>query len=321
MTAALPQYEKEHYEIIEKIYDGVGKQRFDGLDARIEVMLQAWDTATGERFHIPQMLDNYVRDMSTGNVDAAKRLYCLISPFLFFIGALREIARSSNRNAVTQCGMFCERVVRNILQELPSDKGGNMYLEMRDNSNFDGRAGRVKSELERRHYSSTEKLYNSLKNIYYVRNGCGPHDVPPPEPIQARICITESLPVYMDYLGALNTVGVTISQQDFDKCVNLFYALTEMKPSLIVGEETEQPDVETMIIELYRQGFFSQGRQLSDVVTKLRELRYNYPKPTIANALSRLSSGKNCVLSRRKTPQGYVYAEKIPPSEAFKSTF
>lgn len=287
----------------------------------------AWDTATGNRFHIAEMLNEHVSEISTGDVAAARRFYCLISPFLFFIAALREIARKSYRNTVTQCGMFCERIVRNILQELPSSVSGasNMYVEMTQDrehsSTFMDRAGRVKSELGKRHCDSGEALYNSLKNIYNVRNKQGPHDVPPPETIQARICVTESLPVYINYLTAMNAVGVAISQQDFDKFMYLFYALTEMKPSLVIGEETEQPRVDSTIIELYKQNFFSSEPLLSDILEKLREQRYHYPKTTVANALKKLSTGKNCVLSRRKTSQGYAYAEKIPPSEAFKSTF
>jgi hypothetical protein len=273
------------------------------------------------------MLDADVHEISTGDLAAAKRFYCLISPFLFFIAALREIARKSYRNTVTQCGMFCERIVRNILQELPSNVAGasNMYVEMTQDkkhpSTFDERAGRAKAELARLHCDSGETLYNSLKNIYNVRNKQGPHDVPPPETIQARICVTESLPVYINYLTAMSAVGVTINQQEFEKFMNLFYALTEMKPSLVIGEETEQPKVENTIIELYKQNFFSTERFLPDILAKLQELRYNHPKPTVANALTKLTSGKGCFLSRRKTSQGFAYAEKIPPGEAFKSTF
>jgi len=196
-----------------------------------------------------------------------------------------------------------------------------MTQDRKHPSTFEERAGRVKGVLEKRHCDCGEALYNSLKNIYNVRNKQGPHDVPPPENIQARICVTESLPVYINYLTAMNAVGVAISQQDFDKFMNLFYALTEMKPSLVIGEETEQPRVESTLIELYKQNFFSSEPLLSDVLAKLREQRYHYPKTTVANALKKLSAGKNCLLSRRKTSQGYAYAEKIPPSEAFKSTF
>ncbi len=313
--------------MIDEIYNSIGRRELGGLDDRIGNLLMAWDTATGNRFHIAEMLNDHVRGISTGDVAAAKRFYCLISPFLFFIAALREIARKSYRNTVTQCGMFCERIVRNILQELPSSVNGasNMYVEMmqdRDHpSTFEDRAGRAKSELAKRHCDSGETLYNSLKNIYNVRNKQGPHDVPPPETIQARICVTESLPVYINYLTAMSAVGVAINQQDFDKFMNLFYALTEMKPSLVIGEETEQPKVDSTIIELYKQNFFSTERLLPDILAKLRELRYNPPKTTVANTLTKLSSGKGCLLSRRKTSQGYAYAEKIPPNEAFKSTF
>ncbi len=229
------------------------------------------------------MLNADVREISAGDLAAAKRFYCLISPFLFFIAALREIARKSYRNTVTQCGMFCERIVRNILQELASSVAGasNMYVEMTQDRvhpwTFDDRAGRAKSELAKRHCDSGETLYNSLKNIYNVRNKQGPHDVPPPEIIQARICVTESLPVYINYLTAMNSVGVAIKQQDFDKFMNLFYALTEMKPSLVIGEETEQPKVENTIIELYRQNFFSSRTILARRAYKASGVKVSLP--------------------------------------------
>jgi hypothetical protein len=315
------QGEREHYSVIEDIYQAVvGKRDFVGLEDRLKQMLEAWDRMTGNRFGISSMIHEYITAVSYGEKDSARKLYCLISPFLYFIGALREVSRKSFRNTVTQCGMFCERIVRNILQELPTGNGVNMYEELKERD-FEQKAGRVKGELNHRGFESADSLYNSLKNIYFVRNRRGPHDVPPPEPIQARICLTESLPVYIDYVTALSSIGIAISEIDFTKFVDLFYALTEMKPSLVAGPEAEQPSVDALIEELFKQGFFSEERNLAAVMDKLQQMRYNYPKSTVANTLKRLCGERNGFLSRRTSADGYVYSEKVPPSEAFKMVF
>ena len=324
MSDRLGKDEKEHYSTIDQLYAAgyaEGTPDAKPLVLKIQQMLDHWDAATGRRFGISKMIDDHIRGLSSGDREAAKTLYCLISPLLFFVSALREIARKSYRNAVVQCGIFCERIARNLLQELPSSKASDAYSELRDDT-FEARVGRVRGKLSALDCDFAEPLFNHLKNIYFMRNKRGPHDVPPPEPIQARICITESLPAYIDYLLALNAVGVHIDKSDNEKFVNLFYALTEMKPSLVTGGDmSELPSIASMITELYRQEFFSEERKLQTVIERLQTMRYNYPKPTVANALSRQSSAKNGFLSRRRTSDGYVYAQKIPPSETFKSSF
>jgi hypothetical protein len=81
----------------------------------------------------------------------------------------------------------------------------------------------------------------------------------------------------------------------------------------------QQPAGAVVRDRLYRVGFFSEARDLRRVALKLSEEGYAFTDSVLANALRRLSIGKTAVLTRGKVDKKYVYRERLPPSEFFKT--
>lgn len=187
-------------------------------------------------------------------------------------------------------------------------------------STFENKNGKIKSELEMRKFGLAEDLFSILKRIYFVRNRTGPHDVPPPESIRARITITECLPAYIDYLDALSFLGLEFGE-GYNNFLTFFSSLTDTNISLIFQDEVTKI-TSTQIIRdfLYRDGFFEQERTLRDVQIELRNGRYNFSDSSISKCLGRFSKGKNAFLTKKGKRGSYRYIERIPPSQYFQKT-
>ena len=178
----------------------------------------------------------------------------------------------------------------------------------------------MKKELEEHGFNLADELFSLLKIIYFVRSKTGPHDVPPREPIQARISASQCLPVYIDYLKALIFLGNDLTQ-DYRMFLSFFSNLTETKIALTFGEEEVRiTPIEVVRDALYREGFFTNGRKFGEVTEEMQKRRYTFSKPLVAQTLEKLSKGKNATLTRRGKRGHYIYYERIPPDIYFKST-
>ena len=219
---------------------------------------------------------------------------------------------------MTWSGNYCERIVRNLLQEIDRQFSTQVYHEM-ENKKFNDRDGRLKKELEEHGFKLADELFSLLKIIYFVRSKTGPHDVPPPEPIQAKISASQCLPVYIDYVKALIFLGNDLSQ-DYEMFILFFSNLTKTKIALNFGEEVRITPIEFIRDVLYREGFFKDGKRFGEVMTEMQKRRYTFSKSLVAQALEKLSKGKEAVLTRRGKRGQYIYYERIPPDIYFKST-
>lgn len=310
--------EKEHYETLEGLWAfGVGK---DGnpreLAEKISSTVSDWDRLRGGGEQISTITAQYANQIQRGDRQAASQTYLYLSPVFFFIRALGRMARKDWRETVTACGIFCERIIRNLMQEIDRKYGTVLWDELKD-AKLNQQNGRLRSELESRGFEAAN-LYGSIYRIYSVRSTRGPHDVPPPEPIQAKISVTECLPVYVDYLTALAHVGVLLpNPADF---IEIFSDTTRVQPNLVFGEEISGaiPFKDFLTDVIYREGFFKDGSTSAQVLQELARRRRNYDDATVKNGLRDLSTGKDAILFRKKEKHIFRYFERVPPEEYFR---
>jgi hypothetical protein len=225
--------------------------------------------------------------------------------------------RRAWRNAMTSSGIFCERIVRNLLQEVDRRNTSKIWEELSKDPKFDNRNGRLRKELESKKIDQADTLCSLLKSIYFTRTHTGPHDVPPPEPIQADLSTRLCLPAYVKYLEALIGLGNNLSS-DFNSYVFFFYSLTQTNVALVFGKEEVRKAPREIIIEIYRQGFFKNGKTFGRVKTRVREAGYDFGDARLAQELERLSKGKKAMLTRRGKRGFFTYHERYPPEDSFK---
>jgi len=222
------------------------------------------------------------------------------------------------RNGASWSGIFCERIVKNLLREIDIRFSTNIYQKV-EKSGFENQNGKLRSELENRHFKLVNELCSLLEIIYALRDTRGPHDVPPPEPIRAQICASHCLPVYIDYLEALMFLGNNIIE-DYQKFISFFSNLTETKISLAFGEEEKRITINELLKNvLYREGFFREGRKHKEVMEKLLSMGYNFGDAQVSKTLSDLSKGKDAIFTKRGKRRNYIFHERYPPEELFKT--
>lgn len=273
----------------------------------------------GGRSSLEPHVTPYLDQIRMGNRDAARNLYFFISPLFSYIHVLFELSRLEWRNAASWSGIFCERVAHNLLREIDRRYSADTYQKV-GKSTFQNKIGKLKAELESRQFKLANELHSLMEIIYSLRDTRGPHDVPPPEPLRARISASQCLPVYIDYLEALMFLENNI-RQDYGTFLSFFSDLTETKISLAFGKEGEKVTVDHLLKNvLYREGFFHEERKLGDVQAKLKEMRYNFRDSQVSMALSKLSKGKEAVLTRKGKRRYYTYYERYPPERIFETT-
>lgn len=281
--------------------------------------LDDWKKKMGGRNGLEPSVLPYLQKINMKDIDAARNLYLLMSPFFFYIHVLFELSRSEWRNAISWNGMFCERIAKNLLREYDRRYLTHNYDALMK-SKFESKIGRLRADLESKQFSVAAELCSLMEIIYSLRSTRGPHDVPPPEPLRAQISSSQCLPVYIDYLDTLSFLQNNLSK-DNSVFISFFSNLTETKISLAFGEEAGKVTVEHLLKNvLYREGFFGQGgKKLSEAQIKLRSIGYNFKDPAVAKVLLRLSKGKDAVLTRKGKIGNYIYCERYPPNEIFKA--
>jgi hypothetical protein len=149
---------------------------------------------------------------------------------------------------------------------------------------FADKSGRVKHDLEDLGFASPEDMYHLLKRVYSARSTMGPHDVPPPEPLDAKINVTLCLPLYLDYMRVLNHLG-GLGSGEGKGFVSFMDQAARVNVQLAFGMEIEQKPASLIVRDrLYRVGFFMEGRSLRDVATRLLEEGYTFSDSVLANA-------------------------------------
>jgi len=314
--------EKEHYKALEDLYSFCNGNLINQSDLckRLRETISDWDRMMmGSSGSLLNTVNPFIGGIKISDMEITRKLYFFLSPIFFFIHSLLEVSRNAFRNSVTASGIFCERIVRNILQEIDRQYSLQVYKEVKD-AKFDKQNGRLKKELEERGFELADDLFSLLKSIYFMRSRMGPHDVPPPEKIQAKITVNHCLPAYIDYLDALVFLGNELGKE-YETFISFFNNLTQTRIALVFGAEIERMTPTDFIKEvLYREGFFKEGRIFQEIMEAMERRRYTFGKPSVANALRELSMGKDAILTRRHQGGQYRYFERIPPDKYFKST-
>lgn|GEM_PF-1177282 len=318
-VSKLSDEERRQYKTLEDLfaYSYGGYKSEEELCEGILQTVEDWKKKMGGRGELETCVLPYLEAIRMKNRDSARNLYFFISPLFFYIHVLFELSRSEWRNAISWAGMYCERVTKNLLREFDRCFGTNNFADVSDKK-FAVKLGRLRAILESKQFEAANELCNLLEIIYSVRSTRGPHDVPPPEPLRAQISANQCLPAYIAYLEILTLMKNNLSS-DFSAFVSFFSKLTEMKISLTFGEEMNKVTVEYLLRNvLYREGFFGgDGKKLSEVQTKIRKVGYNFKDAAVSNILSKLSTGKQAVLTKKGKKRNYVYLERCPPQDIF----
>lgn len=324
MSIELPNLigkEKQHYDSLEELYSySCGKKKDETqLCIQINETIDDWDKMMGGRSNLKASVAPYSQALLKGDHNKARMLYFFLSPIFFYIHVLLEMEREAWRNAMTSSGIFCERIVRNLLQEVDRIDSSNIWEELSKNPKFDHRNGRLQSELEGKKIDQADTLCSLLKSIYFTRTHTGPHDVPPPEPIQADLSARLCLPAYVKYLETLIELGNDLTS-DFNSYVSFFYSLTRTNVALIFGKEEVRKSPREVIFEIYMQGFFKLGKSFGETKKKFQEAGYDPGDARLANELEKLSKGNKAILTRRGKRGFYVYHERYPPDDSLRMT-
>jgi hypothetical protein len=325
MSIELPDLigkEKQHYESMEELYSYSCGKKLDEKELRdkLNETIDDWDKMMGGRNTLKPSVTPYFQQLLKGDKNKARELYLFLSPIFFYIHVLFEMERKAWRNAMTSSGIFCERIVRNLIQEVDRKNSTNIWLELSKDPKFDNRNGRLLKELEAKKIAEADTIYSLLKSIYYTRSHTGPHDVPPPEPIQADLSTRLCLPAYVKYLEALMDLGNDL-KNDFNNYLSFFYSLTRTDIALVFGQEEIRKTPTEIIREIYRQGFFKSGKTFGEIKARLHDAGYDFGDVRIAQQLGKLSKGSKAMLTRRGKRGFYTYNERYPPEEFFKTTF
>jgi hypothetical protein len=323
-TTKLSGEERRQYKTLEDLfaYSYGGTMKEQELREGIVATVDDWMKRMGGRGGLETCVQPYLEAIAKGDRQAARNLYFFISPLFFYIHVLYELSRGEWRNATSWSGMYCERIVKNLLREHDRCYSTNIYSDLYVNqprASFTSRLGRNRAVFEAKKFEPTNELCNLLEIVYNVRNTKGPHDVPPPEPLQARISAGQCLPVYVDYLAILNLMDNS-TESSITAFVTFFGKLTEVKVSMTFGEESSRLTIDQLVTNLFKDGFFKDGKRLSDVRDQLDSKGYHFANPDIAHCLTRLSTGKEAMLLKKGKAGKYTYYERCPPQDIFRAS-
>lgn len=323
MVTAVPELvgkENEHYQTLKDLdaYASGANKTETVLCSGLKETINDWDMMMGGRSNLPIVIQPYLDAIRAGDRNKARNLYLYLSPVFFYIHVLYEMRRKAWRIAVTWGGIFSERIVENLFKAIDRKDSSNLWLAISSDPSFEHHCGKLKNELEHRHFDESEALVSMLKSIYFTRNRSGPHDVPPPEPIEADISQRMCLPVYLNYLKCLLFLENDL-KPDYLTFVSFFRSLAETHIAIIFPEEQNVTTPKEVIKDLYRQGFFREGKNLKEVRSKLGELGFHWDQSRIAHTLEFWSKGKQAFLTRSGKKGDFKYLERYPPSEFFKT--
>jgi len=313
--------EKEHYDTLKDLYAYSSGQEMaeDKLYSGLRDMINDWDKMMSSRSNLHTFIEPYLEAIRKKDRDKARNLYLFLSPIFFYILILYEMRRKAWRIAVTWGGIFSERIEENLLRAIDRKDSVNIWEVISKDRSFENRSNRLRKELEQRHFKEADSMVSLLKAIYLTRSHSGPHDVPPPEPIEADMSQRICLPVYVKYLKCLMFLENDLAS-DFSTFVSFFHDLAKTHVALIFPEEEVTTTPKEVIKDLYRQGFFKEGKNLKEVMLRLGELGFHWDASRVAHELEDWSKGKKAFLTRSGKRGFFKYFERYPPEEFFRTT-
>lgn len=281
----------------------------------LESTVREWDVLLNSNI-LSKTSKHIIRNIkigkSTCDMDLQLRnlrlLYLVLAPLEHYMMGLEEMKADSFRDAVTRCGIVCERIVNSLLHEITSENFSR--------TKFNDRVGKLQDELCRRKIILTNHFCNRLSGIYNIRSTRGPHDVPCAEEIEAKDCIASMPLIYSRYLDILESQSYDLGKikEDLTSFANNIVIFSTLLPT--VGRGGKKPLIDDILTDLYRQSFFSESKRLSEIEGKLNEIGYNFRKDSVSHALASLC--RKGILHRSGTRRKYTYSQKIPPTEYFE---
>jgi hypothetical protein len=313
--------EKEHYDTLRELYLYASGEEIteDRLSSGLAATISDWDKMMGSRSNLHAFIEPYLEAIGQKDRDKARNLYLFLSPIFFYILILYEMRRKAWRIAVTWGGIFSERIEETLFRAIDRKDSTKIWDAISKDRSFENRSNRLRKELEQRHFEEADSMVSLLKAIYHTRSHSGPHDVPPPEPIEADMSQRICLPVYVKYLKCLMFLGNNLAS-DFSTFVSFFHDLAKTHVALIFPEEKVTTTPKEIIKDLYRQGFFKDGKSLKEVMLRLAELGFHWDAPRVAHELEDWSKGKKAFLTRSGKRGFFRYFERYPPEEFFRTT-
>src|SRR2546426_12370358 len=123
--------EREHYLSLEKLETfsaGIQTSSPDMISG-ISETVRDWTEMLGSGSPMGATCEKYISRISAGDRNAARTLYFLLSPIFFYVHSLYQLQRQAWRTAVTACGIYCERILRNLLLTLDARVKVGIYKE------------------------------------------------------------------------------------------------------------------------------------------------------------------------------------------------
>lgn len=287
----------------------------DKVLKQLQEITQEWDTLLNSGA-FSKTLDYVVKNIKIaqleGDMDSQKRnlrlLYLILAPLEHYMISLEEMKLESFRDVVTRCGIVCERLVNKLLFEIS--------FKDPDVNRFSNNVGILQNELEQKNKKSARRFCNNLSDIYDIRSKKGPHDVPCAEEIEAKHCIASMPFIYSQYMDILEFLGYNLKgiKDDLVSLANEIIVFSTLLPT--VGKKGKGLKMADILMDLYRQGFFSKSREFTDVEHRLIKLGYNVDKSTLSHALVGLC--QKGVLHRSGKRRHFEYSQKMPSTEYFK---
>lgn len=313
VSESLSRLENEHQVILDEVHELRKKSTLDDGDLDIvealEDIVRDWDRIFGGSAASDTIGSKLEEVRSSNNPsEKIKELDLLVDPLRHYVIGLEKLQREEYRDSVTRSAMVIERIVTELAIELGVDV---------ENVSMESAFGKIQNPLEASDISRGDIFVSDMRSVYTIRNDRGPHDVPAAEQIQAKRSISELMWIYYRYLQIVSQIGSTdLPKEDIEDFTNLLDVLLPVKPSLVMGEGGGEPSVRDILVnDLYKSGFFEEGKILGEVEEKLNSKRYNFPKPTVSDNLRRLTGE---VLTRKGSRGSYRYVEKVPPEDYFE---
>jgi hypothetical protein len=270
-------------------------------------VLSVWNKTLASESLSQILHTNYLDEINTTNSpDTIRRLRqvdLILCFFHHYIYAFDEFVNRRFRNSVIRCGLVCERIVKRIA--VASEKPDVLQLPK-----FEDKINRLRSQLQARS-GVMDDLANFLHYVYRQRTLKGAHDTPAATALVAKSCMITAPNIYLLYLALLNDIGNTI--EPANELVQLVNSTISTGTSLVVSQEGRPIKPAQVLESLYKTQYFKDPRTLADVETKLKDLGFAFPKPTLFHTLARLCAREGLLVKKKKT-----YVQRLPPEEYYR---
>ncbi len=250
---------------------------------------------------------NYLGELNVAiPTDTTRRLRqvdLILCFFHHYIYAFDEFVNRRFRNSVIRCGLVCERIVKRIA--VASQMPDVLLIPK-----FEDKVNRLRSQLQ---VASTvmDDLANFLQYVYRQRSLKGAHDTQAATALVAKSCMITAPNIYLLYLTLLDNIGNRI--EPADELVQLVNSTISTGTSLVVSQEGHPIKPLQVLESLYKTQYFKDPTSMAQIETKLRDLGFAFPKPTLFKTLAKLCGREGLLIK-----SGKKYVQRLPPEEYFR---